>query len=119
VAAGERRYVTEVDARANLVVVGTEDELLARSLAASAPHWVAEPPVEEEPLTARIRYHGAPVGARVRERTAAGFVVDFARPVRAAAPGQAVVLYRGDEVVGGGTIEKRTGERRTGEGRAG
>ena len=34
-----------------------------------------------------------------------GFTVEFARPVRAAAPGQALVLYRGDEVVGGGTIE--------------
>jgi len=107
VAAGERRYVTEVDARANLVVVGTEDELLARSLAASAPHWVAEPPSEDEALTARIRYHGAPVGAQLRERSEDGFVVDLARPVRAAAPGQAIVLYRGDEVVGGGTIEGR------------
>jgi tRNA-specific 2-thiouridylase len=38
-----------------------------------------------------------------------GFVVEFSRPVRAAAPGQAVVLYRGNEVVGGGTIEGRLG----------
>jgi tRNA-specific 2-thiouridylase len=47
------------------------------------------------------------VGARVQDRTKDGFVVEFARPVRAAAPGQAVVIYRGDEVVGGGTIEGR------------
>jgi tRNA-specific 2-thiouridylase len=107
VASGERRYVTEVDARANLVVVGTEDELLARSLLATDPHWVGAPPDEGERLTARIRYHGAPADARVRERSDDGFVVDFARPVRAAAPGQAVVLYRGDEVIGGGTIEGR------------
>ncbi len=44
---------------------------------------------------------------RCAERSEDGFVVEFARPVRAAAPGQAVVLYRGDEVVGGGTIEGR------------
>lgn len=106
-ASGERRYVTEVDARANLVVVGTEDELLARRLRASTPHWVAAPPADGESLTARIRYHGALVGAEVRERSDDGFVVEFARPVRAAAPGQAVVLYCGDEVVGGGTIEGR------------
>jgi tRNA-specific 2-thiouridylase len=109
VATGQRRYVTEVDARANLVVVGTEDELLARRLTASAPHWVAGPPRTEEALMARIRYHGALVGARVSEGSDDGFVVEFARPVRAAAPGQAVVLYRGDAVVGGGTIEGRLG----------
>lgn len=107
VAAGERRYVTEVDARANLVVVGVEDDLLARRLRASEPHWVSAPPADDEVLTARIRYHAAPVAARVTERSEAGFVVDFVRPVRAAAPGQALVLYRGDEVVGGGTIEGR------------
>jgi len=108
-AGGERRYVTGVDARANLVVVGTEDELLARGLAAAGPHWVSEPPREDEALAARIRYHGALVGARVRERSESSFVVDFERPVRAATPGQAVVLYRNDEVVGGGTIEGRHG----------
>lgn len=107
VASGERRYVTEVDTRANLVVVGAEDELLARRLSASGPHWVASPPADGEELTARIRYHGALVGAQVREQSEGGFIVEFARPVRAATPGQAVVLYRGDEVVGGGTIEGR------------
>ena len=106
-AGGERRYVTAVDARANLVVAGTEDELMAHSLAVSDPHWVSGPPREDEALTARIRYHGALVDARVRERSESGFVIGFARPVRAAAPGQAAVLYRGAEVVGGGTIEGR------------
>ncbi|MBX7111051.1 MAG: tRNA 2-thiouridine(34) synthase MnmA [Dehalococcoidia bacterium] len=109
VAAGERRYVTEVDARANLIVVGLEDDLFARRLRVSDPHWVGSAPIEGEPLTARIRYHAAPVEARVVDRTEADFLVDFARPVRAAAPGQALVLYRGDEVVGGGTIEGRAG----------
>ncbi|MEZ4553774.1 MAG: tRNA 2-thiouridine(34) synthase MnmA [Dehalococcoidia bacterium] len=107
VAAGERRYVTGVDTHANLVMVGLEDDLLARGLRASAPHWVSSPPTLGEPLTARIRYHGAPVETRLVECTGGGFVVDCARPVRAAAPGQALVLYRGDEVIGGGTIEGR------------
>jgi tRNA-specific 2-thiouridylase len=128
IAAGERRYVTAVDAGANLVVVGTEDELATRSLVASDPHWVDGPPSKEEVLTARIRYHGALVEARVRSWPRSGGAptrplprdggggteaewvrVDFARPVRAVAPGQAVVLYRGDEVVGGATVEGRAG----------
>ena len=48
-------------------------------------------------------YEDAPAG----DRDGARFTVEFARPVRAAAPGQALVLYRGTEVVGGGTIERQ------------
>jgi tRNA-specific 2-thiouridylase len=106
-AAGERRYVTEIRPAANLVVVGDEDDLAARALYASAPCWVSVPPAPAERLAARIRYHGALVEAQVRDITADGFRVDTARPLRAVSPGQAVVLYRGDEVVGGGTIERR------------
>jgi tRNA-uridine 2-sulfurtransferase len=106
-AVGERRYVTEIRPEANVVVVGADEDLAARSLYASAPHWVAAPPAEDETLLARIRYHGALVEARVAELDADGFRVDCARSVRAVSPGQAVVIYRGDEVVGGGTIERR------------
>jgi tRNA-specific 2-thiouridylase len=108
-AAGERRYVTEIRPATNVVVVGNDDDLAARALFASAPHWVSSPPGPDERLTARIRYHGALVQAQVSDVTTEGFRVDCARPVRAISPGQAVVLYRDDEVVGGGTIERRIG----------
>lgn len=101
----ERQYVTGIDAARNVVVVGTEEQLLTSALTASAPHWVAGPPAADERLEARVRYHGALAGAHVTRHDANGFHVALERPVRAAAPGQAVVLYRGDEVVGGGTIE--------------
>ena len=106
-AAGERRYVTEIRPESNVVVVGDLDDLAATALWAGEPSWVSAPPAPGEALTARVRYHGAAVEARVSECSGAGFRVDCARPVRAVAPGQAVVLYRGDEVVGGGTIERR------------
>jgi len=106
-ATGERRYVTEIRPETNVVVVGDMDDLSSRALYASGPHWVDGPPEADEVLTARVRYHGATVEARVSECTASGFRVDCARPVRAVAPGQAVVVYRGDAVVGGGTIERR------------
>ena len=106
-AAGERRYVTEIRPQSNVVVVGDEADLASTALYASAPSWVATPPAPDEVLTARVRYHGATVEARVSDCTAQGFRVDCSRPVRAVAPGQAVVLYRGDEVVGGGTIDRR------------
>ena len=115
IAAPGRRYVTAIDADAGVVTVGGADDLLTASLDASAPSWVGEPPAAGERLLARVRYHGEPTPARVAERSADGFRLALDRPVRAAAPGQAVVLYRptpgdGDEVVGGGVIERAARE---------
>ena len=102
---GERRFVTGIDAATNRVIVGAESDLARESLRASNPHWVGAPPQLGEPLAARIRYHAEPVPARVTAIDGSSFELQFERPVRAVAPGQAAVLYRGDEVVGGGTIE--------------
>ena len=111
VATGERRYVTEIDASAGTVRLGGADDLLAGGVEASAPRWVREAPQPGEPLLARIRAHGPLVRARLADLGSEGFRVDFEQPVRAAAPGQAIVLYRADEergheVAGGGTIER-------------
>ena len=111
IATGERRYVTEIDAAAGTVRVGTADDLLAHGVEASDPRWVREAPRPGEPLLARIRAHGPLVPARLTALDSAGFHSAFAEPVRAAAPGQAIVLYRpdgehGHEVAGGGTIER-------------
>ena len=101
----ERRFVTAIDARRNVIVVGDEAALSSCVVHASAPRWVVAPPVIGERLTARVRYHAEIVAARVTAYACDRFTVAFAQPVRAAAPGQALVLYRGTEVVGGGTIE--------------
>ena len=102
-------FVTAIDPQRNVIVVGDEDALSSRVVRASAPRWVVAPPAIGERLTARVRYHAEPAEACVAAYEGAGsdarFTVEFARPVRAAAPGQALVLYRGDEVVGGGTID--------------
>jgi tRNA-specific 2-thiouridylase len=87
------------------VIVGGVHDLARKGLRASDPHWVGEPPRLSEPLTARIRYHAEPVPARVTTLDDSSFELQFKTPVLAIAPGQAAVLYRGDEVVGGGTIE--------------
>jgi tRNA-specific 2-thiouridylase len=104
-ASAEPQYVTRLDAARNVVVVGDEAALYARRVRASAPHWVAGPPAPGEVLTARIRYRAEEAPARVETCARDGFDVEFEGRVRAPAPGQAIVLYRGDEVVGGGTIE--------------
>jgi len=105
-AAGERIYVIGKDMAANTVTVGPESALMSRTLTAGDFNWLSIPeprgPIRAE---ARTRYHQpeSPVtlwplaGKRAR--------IVFDQPQRAVTPGQAVVLYDGDLVLGGGTIE--------------
>ncbi len=101
------RYVLRVLPERNEVVVGGEEQLYAADLDAVDATWSAAPPapVDGAPMRAevRIRYRQEPAGATVIPR-GRGFSVRFDEPQRAIAPGQAVVLYRGDEVLGGGII---------------
>jgi tRNA-specific 2-thiouridylase len=99
------RFVTGVDPERNIVVIGGAESLLVSGLEAREPSWVSVPPSVGEQLTARVRYHSEDIPCRVADVDAAAFRLTFDRPVRAVAPGQAAVLYRGPEVVGGGTIE--------------
>ncbi len=104
----EKQFVTAIDVQRNVIVIGDETSLSRRRVVASDATWTSEPPLPGEPLTARIRYHAEDAPARVVafEADGGGFTVEFDRPVRGPAPGQALVLYRDDEVVGGGTIER-------------
>ena len=101
-----RQFVTGIDAARNVITVGGEGDLLATRVEASAPRWTAGPPAPGEPVTVRIRYHAADLPGRVERVDGSGFTVALDVPARAVASGQAVVLYRGTEVVGGGTIER-------------
>lgn len=105
VSTGQRTYVLDVDAVANRVVVGSGELLARRGLVADRVSWVAgEPPIGRRvEAEVRIRYRGddlpAAVGAegeRVR--------VEFRTPQRGVAPGQSVVFYQGEELLGGARI---------------
>jgi tRNA-uridine 2-sulfurtransferase len=100
----EKRYVVEVDATANRVIVGP-GELLARGgLEAERVGWFAEPPSAGVPLTVQIRAHGAEIPATIETIAPDRAVVRFAEPQRGVAPGQLVAFYARDETLGGGTI---------------
>lgn len=101
----DKQFITAIDVERNVIVIGDESALYRRRVTASAATWTAEPPLVGEPLLARVRYHAEDAPARVTALEGGAFTVEFDRPVRSPAPGQALVLYRGDEVVGGGTIE--------------
>jgi tRNA-specific 2-thiouridylase len=105
VATGVRSYVVDIDAQADRVVIGTEELLSRRGLVADRVSWVAGHPPSGGPFeaTARIRYRGDDAQA-VIEPTQEGLRVEFRRPERAVAPGQSLVIYGGDEVLGGGRI---------------
>jgi len=105
VSTGERAYVVDVDRAANRVVVGPGDLLARRGLVADRVSWVAGEPPAIGPFEAdvRIRYKGNDVPA-VIESVGQEVRVEFRTPERAVAPGQTVVFYRGDEILGGGRI---------------
>jgi tRNA-uridine 2-sulfurtransferase len=98
--ADRRRYVLAVDGAAATVTVGPLSALMVDEIAVTGVSWVDRPPRPGERLEVQMSAHGTPVPARWREDRSA-VVVD--RAVRRVAPGQSVVLYRGEAVVGGGT----------------
>jgi tRNA-specific 2-thiouridylase len=105
VSAPRPSYVLEVDAATNRVVVGPGELLARRGLLADRVRWVAGEPPTEGPFEAsvRIRYRSEPVDAVV-EALGDELRVEFRTPQRGVAPGQSVVVDRGDELLGGGRI---------------
>jgi tRNA-uridine 2-sulfurtransferase len=101
-------YVRSIDGESGRVVVAPTPPRCA-GLVASGWRWIGAPAAEDEPLLAQIRYRHSPLPVRVRVEGEGCARVTFDRPALAVAPGQAVVAYRGDEVVGGGWIDRPTG----------
>ena len=92
---GGRRYALRVDPASGTIVVGEAADLLAGSVELSQLCWVGDP------VRGRVHVQTSAHGEAV-DATFDGATVHFAEPQRRAAPGQSVVLYRGDEVLGGG-----------------
>jgi len=107
IAAGHRVYVVDIDPVRNAVVLGREDDLLASGLVALDNNFISvEKPEEPLRVEAQIRYNGRPDPAVITPLDGGAVRVDFDNPQRAVTPGQAVVYYQGDLLVGGGTIER-------------
>ena len=106
VSTGERAYVVDLDRDSNRVVVGPGELLSRRGLVADRVHWVGGEPPSIGPFEAevRIRYRGEDVPAVIEPVDSERVRVEFRAPQRAVAPGQSVVFYRRDEVLGGARI---------------
>ena len=108
IAAAHPLYVIALDEANNRVIVGKNEELYASSLFASDVNWLMEEPTQEISVHAKIRYGSREVQANVLPLKDRAVKVSFLEPQRAVTPGQSVVFYSGERLVGGATIELRT-----------
>ena len=101
----EKLYVTKIRPEDNTVVLGREEELFRRDALAGEVNWISgETPTSPFRCRAKIRYRKPEESATVTPLPDGRIALLFDEPQRAITPGQAVVLYDGDVVLGGGVI---------------
>lgn len=106
VATGSPLYVIGIRGDKKEVVVGGQENLYSRELRAHRMNWIAIPELREPiRVEAKIRHKHQPAMATVERAGEDVVLVTFDEPQRSITPGQAVVFYQGDVVVGGGWIE--------------
>ena len=107
-ATGQPLYVLRLEPATSRVVVGPREALGETTLTASGVNWISgTPPAAPLRATARIRHRHTDAAATVTADTADTARVVFDEPQIAVTPGQAVVFYDGDDVLGGGWIASR------------
>jgi tRNA-specific 2-thiouridylase len=100
---GRPRFVLAIEPVANRVVVGPREELAVDRIRGDGPRWCGPVPAAGFDCLAQVRAHGEAASARA-EWAGDGLEVALVEPMAGVAPGQAVVLYVGDRVVGSATI---------------
>jgi tRNA-specific 2-thiouridylase len=101
-------YVLELLPETNRLMVGRRADLFAPGLIAAQLNWLITPPTEPLAARARIRYRHPGIDCQIRPLSENRVEVVFAQPQSAITPGQAVVFYQDDLVLGGGWIVRRT-----------
>ncbi|MDO5124188.1 MAG: tRNA 2-thiouridine(34) synthase MnmA [Eubacteriales bacterium] len=102
----EPLYVCDIRPQSNSIVLGNNDDLFSREADVSDFNWISgEVPRGEFRCKAKIRYRQPEQWATVIPKGADTVHITFNKPQRAITPGQAAVLYDGDTVLGGGTIQ--------------
>jgi len=104
IAAGSPRYVVDIEPATATVVIGRKQDLMVAGCVVGEATFVAGAPPVGTDVAVKVRYRARAVPARLTTDGADRFVVEFTDPQPGVAPGQAAVFYRGDEMLGGGTI---------------
>ncbi|MCR4430538.1 MAG: tRNA 2-thiouridine(34) synthase MnmA [Tepidanaerobacteraceae bacterium] len=109
ISAGKPLYVIDINAERNTVLLGEERDLFTKEFIAERINWIAIDKLKSEmQVSAKIRYNFAEQPAKIQPYGTDKVKVIFSEPQKAVTPGQAVVFYVNDKVIGGGIIEKRT-----------
>jgi tRNA-uridine 2-sulfurtransferase len=100
-------FVIGINADKNEVIVGGEPELYQDRFLAKEINWIVPNPILPINAACKIRYRHEPVACRILPLMDGRVEVRLDKPERAITPGQAVVFYLGEEVLGGGWIENK------------
>jgi tRNA-uridine 2-sulfurtransferase len=104
VSAGQPLYVIALDTANNRLVIGPQGELFKKRLTACQLNWISgQPPENNFEVSAKVRYRTSEAKATLSLKNETAYVT-FAQPQRAIAPGQSVVFYSDEQVLGGGLI---------------
>ncbi|MCR5153644.1 MAG: tRNA 2-thiouridine(34) synthase MnmA [Lachnospiraceae bacterium] len=107
--ADRRLYVVEINADKDLVILGDDKDLFTKEVYAEDVNWISgKAPEAGFRCSARVRYHHQEKSGTIIYADDNTLKFEFDEPQRAVTPGQAVVLYLGDTVLGGGRIRKDT-----------
>ena len=102
----EPMFVVEIRPDTRAVVIGGRDELLGRGVVASEVRWLVDAPDVGARVQVQVRHRSRPAAAEIVRAEGGEIELALDEPVAAIAPGQSLVLYDGDVVLGGGVIER-------------
>lgn len=105
IAMGVPYFVVRIDPATFDVLIGPRSTLARRSVTGANTNWLADMPQTPFRCLAKIRYNSPPAAATAQQLPNQRLRVEFDEPVFGVAPGQAVVCYASDRVLGGGWIE--------------
>ncbi len=109
----EPMYVVAIRPSQRAVVIGPRDELLGRGVIARGVNWLVDPPAVGRALEVQVRHRARAVRAELIRRDGDEIELALDEAVAAITPGQSLVLYDGDAVLGGAIIEQAVGTRAT------
>jgi len=99
----EPRYVIELDAKQNRVIIGRKDQLMQTSFIADRLNWLLPEIPDDIEADVQVRYHASQEPAKIKIKGNVAKIT-FNEPVEAISPGQSAVFYQGDRLIGGGRI---------------
>jgi len=102
----EAMFVVEIEPESRTVVIGPREELLGRGVVAREVNWLVDAPALGTEVSVQIRHRSRPAAGVLVRRDGDEVELALDEPVSAISPGQSMVLYDGDRVLGGGVIER-------------